>query len=31
MPKLNRVLETACGFRRNPDRYSDLKSDSIPE
>jgi hypothetical protein len=20
-----------CGFRRNPDRYSDLKPDSIPE
>jgi hypothetical protein len=23
--------EAVCGFRRNPDRYSDLKPDSIPE
>jgi hypothetical protein len=25
------IDEEQCGFRRNPDRYSDLKPDSIPE
>jgi hypothetical protein len=24
-------LAPLCGFRRNPDRHSDLKPDSIPE